>query len=896
SLFQDDAYNDMRTQYATTPEKAYAPRFTSGKAVVRRTYVDLGRRSLLERLALQNEIKVLPKVLTLPKDPAEKNPEGYQQAQRDIAKDFRRNGSADQVTGFLLEEFGLFNASNLVELFSIPEQEPGEAAPKGAFSCTEHDIRKLFEAMKKAKWITDERDSVSFSVNTGINPFTFFDPNLLRATLADSPYNEEQLAAITERVQNFLTRAQQARCNYTLAKDKHASTDASITSAIEEHALEFRAAEDWMRAKLGRHHEVGLKEMRYAILTEDYGKVSSIILDQHRPQIVDLLFSENKRMSPEGKRELKHNNDKTLRKLLPNITQDDIQQIREDFQKGGTALLDDLLRAHHIPSLRNAFVRYLFHKTEWQHLNNVNKAAYTGERNKIELLAMRRHYSVDLIASAVGDAKKEEQRHQLAFLLFEENIGFRCNAPQVRMFQSFLLKPDNPDAIDAAQARMGFGKTALLPIIALVKLARMRESERKDDLKPEKKKMIRYVVPRAVLEDNTYAFDQRLANILGAHVVKDTEFQRYQIDPDHSTDSLELMQSDLDARKTFYEKVRNEGHLLIQSPEIRNSIESQEDDLRELLHTRSNMSNDAKFALARCLDTLGTIRNMPTSTVFDELDDTQDEKSREVNYTQGERKSTDPVAINPMLTIIEQINSGGYDPKKPQAFICAVLKKFDFKIKENDPLITKLLNEKQAIADGVDDNFDQHPRKEELKATCFLLRALLSDESMLSMVKDKQPNTHFGVRFEEKEGKKNYFFDNQSGSISLIAVPYEGVNTPKGASVYDNTEVASFATLRYYLSNETGFEQDPHLNFLIEQTKKGTIPNSVRVILQDTKVLERLEAIADMLNQQEILEAKQRFYKEFMAPPHTRVPQVFRCRRRRYTDTLRHRAHQQRPI
>ncbi|MBN4066642.1 hypothetical protein JYU14_00990 [Simkania negevensis] len=849
SLFQNDVYAPICGKYQLPAEAAYILPLTSGKTAVRRAYVHLGGESLLERLALQEEIQVTPK------DLSETAAGGYQTAQREIAGSFRRSGSSGQVAGFLLEEFGLFNQSNLIELFSIPQSKPGEAASRGAFGCTERDIETLFKVMmegEKPPWITVESDlllTFYYSVNPALNPFTFFNPEPLRAALADKAYTEEQLTAITERIQNFLARAQHARCHYTLEGDeKRASVEARIESAIEKHALEFRAAEDWMHANLGDHCEVGLKEMRYAILTEDYSKLKPIILGQHRDKITSLLSYKNAREQ--------HEDDKKLRQLLPKITQEEIQQLRRDLRGGKVELLNRLILNQHIPSLRNAFIRYLFHRTEWHHLNNVKKADYSGERNKIELLAMRRHYPVDLIASAgLDEEKREEQRRQLAFLLFEENIGFRCNAPQVRMFRSFLLDSKDPDAIDAAQARMGFGKTALLPIIALVKLARMRESEQKGALRPGEKKMVRYVVPRAVLEDNTYAFDQRLENILGVHVVKDTEFQRYQIDPKHPLESLKLIQSDLDARKAFYEKVRNEGHLLIQWPEIRNSIESQEDDFRNLLMDNS-FDENVVGALVRCLHTLGTIRGMPTSTVFDELDDTQDEKSREVNYTQGKRESTDPVAIDPMLIIIAHLNQGKYDPKKPECFIQGVLKHFDFVIGEDDPFISRLLDEKKLIPDNVNDAFVRHPKGEKLKAASFLLRALFSDASMLSMVKEKQPNTHFGVRFEERGGKRHYFFDQPSNSSSLIAVPYEGTNTPKGASVYDNTEVASFATLRYYLSNETGFEKDPHLDFLIEQTKKGKISAG-----------DRLKAMADMLDQEELRKAKDRFYNDFMVSP-----------------------------
>ncbi|MBN4066879.1 hypothetical protein JYU14_02225 [Simkania negevensis] len=813
SLFQGNGYNDMRAKYAKKSVGGFTPEFKKGKLSVRRSYINLGRKSLLDRLGLQEEVEIEPK------DLAPETPTGFQSAQRDIVDNFQDNGSSDQVKGFFLEEFGLFDEKNLVELFSIPPQESGNFPTQGAFKATEQDIRRLFSTMKEAGWITGCPPPLShlYSVNTTINPFTFFNSDSLRATLADSSYTEEQIAAISERIHNFLARAHQARCNYSLPQGKHPSIEENIKKEIKEHALEFRSAENWMRAQLGDHYEEGLKEMHYALLTEDYSR---------------------------------------LCQLVPTIK-------------------------NHIPELRNAFVRYLIHKTEWQHLNNAQKAKYSGERNKIELLAMRRNYPVDLIVSTnLFAEQKEEQRRQLAFLLFEENIGFRCNIPQVQMFRSFLVDSKDPDAIDAAQARMGFGKTSLLPIIALVKLAEMRESEQRGALAAEDKKMVRYVVPYAVLADNTYAFDRRLASILGVHAVKDTDFQRYQLGPDHLDESIALMQSDLDARKAFYERVRNEGLLLIQWPEIRNSIESQENDLREILRTR-NLGSATKKALSCCLNTLRKIRSMHTLTVFDELDDTQDDRSREVNYTQGSRLPANPMTLEPMLIIIDKINTGGYDLKATEdckRLVCDVLNDLHWSTADGvpgidpaNPLIAKLLNKKEEIPETVDDSIgNDHPYKEQLQAACFLLRSVLSDESMLSMVKEKQPNTQFGVRFAEQANKRLYYFDSQSGSASLFAVPYAGTNTPKGDSVYDNTEVASFATLRYYLYPETLFEQYPHLDFLVEQTNKEKIPDIVRDMLQTSgkkEVWKELQDIANMREKEEIRRAKECFFNKYMKDP-----------------------------
>ncbi|MFS8563539.1 MAG: hypothetical protein LVR00_04130 [Rhabdochlamydiaceae bacterium] len=164
---------------------------------------------------------------------------------------------------------------------------------------------------------------------------------------------------------------------------------------------------------------------------------------------------------------------------------------------------------------RNALLRYLLHKTELQHLDNVAKAPLQGERNQIELLSTARQYPID---SLLCGATKEEQTMQLAFLLFEEDYGARCNAMQIQLFRSLMLDTENPEALAAIQARMGFGKTALLPLLALIKIAKEAHKP------PKEKSLIRYVVPKAVLQDNAVSFDRRIGGILGSNVIKDREF------------------------------------------------------------------------------------------------------------------------------------------------------------------------------------------------------------------------------------------------------------------------------------------------------------------------------------------------------------------------------------
>ncbi len=510
---------------------------------------------------------------------------------------------------------------------------------------------------------------------------------------------------------------------------------------------------------------------------------------------------------------------------------------------------------------RNALIRYLFHKTELQHITNIMRAPQKGERNQTELLSTARQYTIE---SLFDQERSDYQIMQLAFLLFEEDYGARCNATQIKLFRSIMSSPESPEAIDAMQARMGFGKTALLPLMALVQIAKEGRFEAR------KKSLVRYVVPKAVLQDNAAAFGERISHVLGSNILRDREFARYQIDAKDKSLSFRWILGDLGARFAIYEQARTQGIPLIQWPEIRQSMESQELAFGFLI-IGGTLTEEEKILCMQCKQLLGKIRSIQTYTVFDELDATQDFKACEVNFTEGEKLRINARTIEPLTKLISCVarNHASTIQEWAPLMIAALGL-------TQDLAITNYVTRRELGLDVIHAYPDPNDR-----ASIFLIRALLLDPNIFAFVANKQPSTHFGVRFSEQGGKRVYSQDPVSGSALLIAVPYEGTNTPKGLSTFDNTEVAAIATLRYYASRETLLDKEPHLEFLITQTQKQAIPAFLENVItgisdaEGKSFIERLKQIAELLDHAEIELAKQKFYGDFLENPRDEVRDYF---------------------
>lgn len=734
---------------------------------------------------------------------------------KSLIKSFQQH-SPDQVAGFYLEELGRFDMKGLNAEFRVNDQ-----TGLGLYGMNKEHVERLFTFLKKENYISQKGADNYYSLTSPEYATTLFSKDQVRALMADLPLSEVEIQKITDRLQAYLFKAMQAGFKFSF-KDK--KVEAALMQKLEQeketHLEKYLDAEAIIKAKTAPYG-ISLVEVKYAILSGDYRNITN-------------------KTGPDGK----------------------------------------LISPDELPALRSALIRYLFHKTEVQHIENILKAPNLGERNKIELLQTKRNYSVDkLLQEGLTGKEREEQIIQRAFLVFEEDYGFRCNAMQIKMFRSLLLDSKDGEAIDAAQARMGFGKTALLPIMAIVRVAIER------NLDVSERHMVKYVVPRAVIEDNTSTFNQRLSSITGGNVVKDRDFTRYQIDKKDPSRSFDLMITDLNKRLTFYKETRNQGNVLIQWPEIRGSMEAQDLDLGEMI-CQGGLSDELLGKCLECKRLLGEMRSISTYTIFDELDDTQDIKSREVNYTRGEKTLIPVTTIRPMEKLISFV--GKQDDWKNTRAVAKKMLQEVAGIKESaitEDLIT-YVTDKNAVLNEKIHPFLSNSLKDfiqgkgvsklhtEPDSALFLIRAILLDPNMLALAKNKQPNTHFGARFAERDGLRVYFNDPDSQSPLLIAVPYEGTNTPKGLSIFDNTEVAGITTLRYYLSKETLFSVSPHLDFLIKQVRKNTIPADLSLhYLQNMRnqegqtPLDQLKEIAGMLDEAELKQAKDKFYNDFLRNP-----------------------------
>lgn len=690
---------------------------------------------------------------------------------------------------------------------------------KGLFGITQEDVKSIFARMCDEGWITREPAEGYYSLKDPAYALDKFNRNIIKSHLIDKAYSEKNIDKILNRLQAFLFRAMQS--GYKFSSQSESTADALIEQ---------------------------LQEKKEA----------------YRQKYLEAEYFFMKTLTPYGLQ---------------------VADIKYAFLTGDVSRLPKNLQTQ-FDSIRNALVRYLVYKTEVQHIENIERAPLVGERNKIELLQTRRNYSIDLLLRGeVSEEEREEQIMQRAFLVFEEDYGYRCNAMQIRMFGSLLRTPGHNESIDAAQARMGFGKTALLPLMAIVRVALERTQP------DEKKHLVRYVVPRAVIEDNRSSFNEKLSKILGRNVTKDREFSRYQIDKEAKKQSLRLIKDDLNNRLTRVQQAFENGDVLIQWPEIRESMEAQELDFAQLI-IEGQLNDDEMALLLECKQILAKIRSLPTYTVFDELDDTQDIKSREVNYTRGDKKLISKVSIRPLEKIVFCIEKASHDfsdlRRGAQELLTAVgLGQYRY----NDMLIKYLTDRSQLLDEelcsSLDDlgqglkNSSKEITSEEVSAV-FLIRAILLDSNMLALAKSKQPNTHFGARFVEKGGKRIYFKDPDSKSVLLIAVPYEGTNTPKGMSIFDNTEVAAVTTMRYYLSSETNLDRNPHLDFLLTQMRESTIDEELSkhyledlVNRQGKSPLIKLKEMTELLDAEELKKAKEDFYHDFMENPDPRFRKFF---------------------
>lgn len=694
------------------------------------------------------------------------------------------NGANEQQRqGYYYENYGLFNLTNIERLLRVDNCKAGVAG------LSKSDVADLYNLFKgPLGWIKPVTINGSQMMQINGHPSEFYSKADIAAQLSAKGYSNDDIDTISNRLEVFLYQTAELGGKYTITPAQREKLLKQINQKQQKYQVEALLAQNKIDSILAQSPvPISQADLNAAYLLNDFQKILS-----HFP----------------------------------------VEQ-RQEIEK----------------ILNNSITRLLFYKTELDHINDINSALNDKKDSKaLSLLHIKRNYSLNklLSSSQHADSKSlsetklyQQQKMQKAFLLFESQFGHRCNARQVEIFRGLLLDNDNdPDKIDAAQARMGFGKTTLLPLVALYKTGNQ---------------LVRFIVPKSARETNAADMSKSLKAIFGSRAIID-DFSRYKIDSDPQEGLLEKSprliallnaKRDLQKRLELYKNVQANNEVLVQSPNVRNALECQakifldmvseynnelysaEDELIELddndaIHM-ADVTDDVKTkryqfsALMSCIKTINEIRNIPSLSVFDELDDTQNAKTTDVNFTAGGKENLDIAEIRPLEKIADVIKKSA----KSSTSLLAneLLAAFDHQV--NSDLIN-YLTDKQAIEPTfIDDSY---------KPQIYLIRAILTDPNILKIYTEKQPNTDFGVWFEtDQQGIRQYDYDalgaagpNQTQNPLLIAIPYAFANTPKPkGSRFDNPEVTAITTLLYYQSSTTTLHDQPHMTYLINAFKQG---------------------------------------------------------------------------
>ncbi|WP_147279757.1 hypothetical protein [Legionella quateirensis] len=669
-----------------------------------------------------------------------------------------------QEDGFYYENYGLFNNKVLENLFNVTDKH------HGVEGLTKINIVDLLNLMKEKKWIKDVANMEGkYQINK--HPSEFFSHPDVSAFLAEKGFGRSAIKTISDRLETFFYQTAVNGGTYTFTTGNKEELVVLINNEQKKYNLEYLEAKDKIESLLAQSPvEITMADLNAAYLLNDYR---------------DILSN------------------------FPTERQDKIQI-----------------------ALNNAMTRMLYYKTELDHLNDVQSTFEMGQENKaISMLHIKRNYSLDKLLlsesrlntkSTPEDMVQEEQdqKMQRAFLLFESEFTHRCNIRQVNVFRGLLLDDEtNPDKIDSAQARMGFGKTTLLPLVALYKTGG--------------DKLVRFIVPKSALETNTTDMSNTLTNVLGKRAVKD-DFQRYSIASDPKPDmlsnsirlhSLQNVKEDLKKRLALYQKIIVNREVLVQAPNVRNSMECQAKIFLDMLLRTPEKPTETELLqnseLMECISLLNKIRSITTLSVFDELDATQDSATTDVNYTSGNKLPFDSKEIYPLEVITQTILAT--EDKFPTHLANLLLDKFDIQGEERGAVYKYVLSlEEQEPSFVTPAN----------NIPIYLMRAILTDpKGMLTLFTEKEAGKDFGVWFQNgTDGKKKYDFEalrtdaeGQAKNPLLITVPYSSANQPKPqGSRFDNPEVTAITTFLYYLDPNTEISAVPHFEFLIESFRNGS--------------------------------------------------------------------------
>lgn len=662
-----------------------------------------------------------------------------------------------QEAGYYYENDGLFSTQTLEKLFGVTSKHAGVGG------LSQKNISELFELMKKDRWVQGAGPTGKNTYQLTQHPSECYSSVKIESYLSGLGFARNETRTISDRLETFLYQTAVNGRSYSIKEGARDELFTKISEAQENYNIEYLEAKDKIESLLADSSpKISVAELYAAYLLNDYSRILS-------------------RFSPRT-----------------NLKQVEI-------------------------ALNNAMTRLLYYKTELDHFNDVQSTFKQGQEAKaISMLHIKRNYALDrLLESETAldttetDPKvlEKEQKMQRAFLLFESEFSHRCNTRQVNIFRGLLLDDEmNPDKIDSAQARMGFGKTTLLPLVALYKTG---------------EKLVRFIVPKSALETNTAEMSLTLGHLLAGRAVKD-DFLRYRIEADPEAGmglssprlkSLQNAKEDLKKRFSLYERIRDHREVLVQAPNVRNAMECQSKIFLDMLPRLNPKEGLQRKELMECISILNKIRSLETVTIFDELDATQDATTTDVNFTSGEKVAINPDEIYPLELITQTIHSS--EDKTPTHLAKVLLGQFNITDDPDDSILKYLTSLEVEQPNSV------NPTN---STQIYLMRAVLTDPVMLSVFTEKEPGTDFGVWFQNSlNGQKSYDYDAlktakepKSKKPLLITVPYSAATKPKPqGSRFNNPEVTAITTFLYYLDPRTEINEDPHLEFLIDAIRNG---------------------------------------------------------------------------
>lgn len=874
---------------------AHIPKVEAPWIEIQNLSLDHVKDTPLEQMGLKDQLVFNWKAISL--DPRQKE---TIQKMRWMAKQSLSATALEEVNaevdGFFFENFGLFTNDSVIDLFRIKGEQTGVAGMKPEY------VSELIGWLKKEKWIdeTEQEGRTYFSLNREPDELAKI---RLKTMLKESYFSEVQANQIISRLDRYFNQVVFNSGQHRLTKfssEKVQNVVNTIAKEQRNHELAYLEAQTHLDDLM---QETGLSkdEFRAAFVTDDYSKIISKLKGsdndkaqkaaQLRNSMVRLFFHKTEHQNLENAKIL-------LEKYLEadayfkkyGVTHDELVHA---FDNNDFATLKTKLRGDFNEEIVRENLRIVLDANDPTKQNEISDA--------LKLLNNKRNYDLDVlmpskeVEATMKDPKPtlkeisrriekykqanegnepnehdltkiqtdpisieeqvervQEQRIARAFLVFEEEFGNRINIQQADIFRGLLLTDEfDLDKIHAAQARMGFGKTALVPIIILARTALG--------------KLVVLTVPEPLLDKNT--------KDLGGRGIK-TEFTRYQLPKDAAKrlEVLGLASDDLRRQLRKLEHIRDGINVSTQKPSTSKAFANQLSIFSDLRNDPQILADAAqKKAVDECCVLLEKIRDMEKLITLDELDETQHPNKSDVTFTVGTKKVISTNRIMPIEKIMDIIKANEGESRENKARILAEQLGFSNK----QAWIDFVLNpsaQKPADLPAVNpkESFDQG-------TIVLLCRGILSesDKGLHEAIINQKPGTNYGIWFEKQtlaDGRKVRKYDYRTlGGFPpvplLLAVPYSATDTPQSIGTqFTNTTVSTIATLRYYQDPKTSIDDEPHLGYLLGIIRDKEISSLVDAQDPGSKVYKDLIEIANEQDDQ-LKHQKRTAFLEKMGKP-----------------------------